>query len=76
MTVRKIEPDQLDWEQGGNLIISQILTVSALESEIDRLACPPKPRRRRVYRLYDLTEEEIKIVDPAFAEATADKGMK
>jgi len=37
--------------------------VSALEGEIDRL----------VYKLYDLTEEEIQIVDPAFAKATADK---
>jgi len=37
--------------------------VSALESGIDQLACPPKPRRRRVYQLYDLTDEEIKIVE-------------
>jgi hypothetical protein len=53
MTVRRIEPDQLDREQSGNLIISQILTVSALEAEIDRL----------VYKLYDLPEEEVQIVE-------------
>jgi len=35
-----------------------------LESKIDQL----------VYQLYDLTSEEIAIIDPAFAKATADKG--
>jgi hypothetical protein len=38
--------------------------VSALEGELNPL----------VYKLYGLTDEEMKIVDPAFAEATADKG--
>jgi len=40
--------------------------VSALETEIDRL----------VYKLYDLTAEAVKIVDPAFAKAAADKGKE
>ena len=33
------------------------------EKQIDQLACPPKPRHRRVYKLYALTPEEIKIVE-------------
>lgn len=38
--------------------------VSTLEAEINSL----------VYKLYDLTPEEIKIVDPALHEATQGKG--
>jgi hypothetical protein len=40
--------------------------VSAWEREIDE----------RVYRLYGLTPEEIKLVESASAKATADKGEK
>jgi len=42
-----------------NSSINPILKIPALEAEIDRLACPPKPRRRLVYHLYDLTVRRL-----------------
>jgi hypothetical protein len=54
------------------------MSVAQWEREIDD---PPSlhdelRRARRVYRLYGLTAEEIKLVESASATATADKGEK